>query len=490
MKSSRKRGIGINPSDDYPGWYQEVIREAELAEHSSVRGSMVLRPWGYALWEGIREALNERFRTEGVENAYFPLLIPMSAFEKEGQHVEGFAEECAIVTHHRLKRESSGEVIAESPLEEPFVIRPTSEMIIGEHMKGWIHSYRDLPIKINQWANVMRWERRPRLFLRSTEILWQEGHTVYATAEEADQNAQEMAQLYHDFSEEVLAIPTVLGKKTESERFPGAHTTYTLEGIMGDGKALQMGTSHFLGQNFAHACDLSFQDRQGQKQVPWTSSWGVSTRLIGAMIMVHADEDGMVIPPAIAGYHVVIIPRFPKEGDRTDILRYCHNYAESLRSQSYSGKALRVYVDQRELSAGEKKWRWIKKGVPLRVEIGPREIQSGEIGVSSRLGEGMHLLVEEFPDQLAFLQKRLLIVAKKKQVIHSIDCQEDFIDHFSNHQGCVLSHWSEDPTTEERLRCDHGVTVRCLPFSEQGQGGHCLFTGQLSRQRALFGRAY
>src|SRR6202165_990440 len=386
MSDSAVTKTAITPrrEEDFPEWYQQVIRAAELAEPSDVRGCMVIRPWGYGIWENMQRQLDAMFRATGHRNAYFPLFIPLSYFAKEAEHVEGFAKECAVVTHTRLEVDADGKMKPASPLNEPLVVRPTSESIIGASYAKWVQSYRDLPILINQWANVVRWEMRPRLFLRTTEFLWQEGHTVHETEAEARAETKQMLDVYEKFVRDHLAIPVYSGEKSESERFPGAVQTLSIEVMVQDRKAIQAGTSHFLGQNFSRASGIQFQNREGKQEFGWTTSWGMSTRLIGTVIMAHADDDGLVLPPRIAPIHIVILPITPKEDTRARVLEAAEKLGAELRALMYFGSPLEVEVDQRDLGGGLKNWEWIKKGVPLRVELGPRDLESGNVAVSRR----------------------------------------------------------------------------------------------------------
>ena len=379
-----KTAISPTRNENYPEWYQQVIKNSDLAENSPVRGCMVIKPWGYAIWENIQRHLDKMFKDTGHENAYFPLLIPMSFLEKEAAHVEGFAKECAVVTHCKLEDDGNGGLKPSGKLEEPLVIRPTSETIIGDAYSKWVQSYRDLPILINQWANVMRWEMRPRLFLRTSEFLWQEGHTAHATKEEAIEETLKMLDVYEVFAEKYLAIPVRKGEKTQEERFPGAVNTYTIEGMMQDGKALQAGTSHFLGQNFAKASNISFTDEQGDNVFAWTTSWGVSTRLIGGLIMTHSDDDGLVLPPMVAPKQIVFIPVYSNEDDRYNIIRYCNELIEILSSKKLNDDAIRSFIDDRDINGGERFWSNEKKGVPIRVEVGMREVKEKTVTISTR----------------------------------------------------------------------------------------------------------
>src|SRR4030088_3589767 len=382
--TAQKSAISPRRAEDFPEWYQQVVRAAELAEPSDVRGCMVIRPWGYGIWENMQRNLDAMFRATGHRNAYFPLFIPLSYFAKEAEHVEGFAKECAVVTHSRLEVGPDGKMKPASPLNEPLVVRPTSETIIGASYAKWVQSYRDLPILINQWANVVRWEMRPRLFLRTTEFLWQEGHTVHETEAEARAETQQMLDVYETFVRDHCAIPVFGGEKSESERLPGAVETLSIEAMAQDRKAIQAGTSHFLGQNFARASGIQFQTRDGKQEFGWTTSWGMTTRMIGTLIMAHADDDGLVLPPRIAPTHVVIMPITPKEETRAAVLDAADKLAAQLRSVRYFDTPVEVEIDRRDLGGGVKNWEWIKKGVPLRVELGPRDLESGHVAVSRR----------------------------------------------------------------------------------------------------------
>lgn len=484
--------------EDYPEWYQQVIKVAELAEHSPVRGCMVIKPWGYALWENIQQYLDRKFKETGHENAYFPLFIPLSYLEKEAKHVEGFAKECAVVTHHRLV-EKEGKLVPDGELEESLVVRPTSEMIIGDMFSKWIESHRDLPLLINQWANVVRWEMRTRLFLRTAEFLWQEGHTAHATEEEARAETLQMLDIYVDFAENVLAIPVVKGKKTKSERFPGAVSTYTFEGMMQDGKALQAGTSHFLGQNFSKAQEITYQDKEGNQVHAWTTSWGVTTRLIGGMIMVHGDDDGLVLPPRIASAQVVILPLIHKPEAKEKVLSYCKALQEKLQKITYHDKPLVVKEDDRDIRSGEKVWGWIKKGVPIRIEVGPRELENNELSIAKRNKgykdfekQSEEELLKTIVNQLDTIQNDLYQKAKtfRDSHIKEIDTKEEFYEFFKKEKGFASAHWSGDPAVEEMVQKELSVTIRCIPLEGKKEAGTCPFTGNSSPQRVLFGKSY
>ena len=374
MAKAPATAITPTRSDDYPEWYQQVIRAADLAEQSPVRGCMVIKPWGYALWENMQRVLDRMFKDTGHVNAYFPLFIPLSYLEKEAEHVEGFAKECAIVTHHRLEAGPDGGLVPTGKLEEPLVVRPTSETIIGAMYAKWVQSYRDLPILINQWANVVRWELRTRMFLRTTEFLWQEGHTAHATRAEAEEETRKMLGVYARFAQDYMAMPVIRGEKTAGERFPGAVNTYSIESMMQDRKALQAGTSHFLGQNFSKAQEIKFLSSEGREEFAWTTSWGVSTRLIGGLIMTHGDDDGLILPPRLAPQHVVILPIYRTDEERASVLAYCQELRSELAAQRYDDEPVRVLLDDRDIARADKKWQHVKRGVPVSVEIGPRDL--------------------------------------------------------------------------------------------------------------------
>ena len=388
-----KHALSVTRAQDFAAWYQDVIKEADLAEESGVRGCMVIRPWGYGIWERIQRLLDDRIKATGHENCYFPIFIPLSYFEKEAAHVEGFAKEMAVVTHHRLIADGKGGLIPDpaAKLEEPLIVRPTSETVIGAAMARWVQSWRDLPVLINQWANVVRWEMRTRMFLRTSEFLWQEGHTAHATREEAIDETLKMLEVYREFSEACLAMPVIAGEKPEHERFPGAEATYSIEAMMQDGKALQAGTSHMLGQTFSKAQDIKFQDKDGTYAHAWTSSWGVSTRLIGGVIMVHGDDDGLRLPPAIAPSHVVIVPMLRETPEDEALIAYCREVAAGLKDATALGEPVRILVDLKSIKASSKRWNWVKKGAPRIVEIGARDMAAGNVSMIRRdalYGEG------------------------------------------------------------------------------------------------------
>src|SRR5438132_6554895 len=382
--AASKTAITPRRDEDFPEWYQQVVRAAEMAEPSDVRGCMVIRPWGYGIWENMQHHLDAMFRATGHRNAYFPLFIPLSYFEKEAAHVEGFAKECAVVTHTRLEVNAEGKMVPASPLTEPLVVRPTSETIIGATYAKWVQSYRDLPILINQWANVVRWEMRPRVFLRTTEFLWQEGHTVHETEAEARAETRQMLDVYECFVRDHLAIPVFSGEKSEGERFPGAVQTLALEAMAQDRKAIQTGTAHFLGQNFARASGIQFQTREGKQEFGWTTSWGMTTRMVGTVVMTHGDDDGIILPPRIAPTQIVILPITPKEETRSQVLEACDKLAARRRANKYADLALEVEIDRRQFGGGVRNWEWIKKGVPIRIELGPRDLEKNSVTVSRR----------------------------------------------------------------------------------------------------------
>ncbi len=502
-----KTAITPTRAENYSEWYQKVIDAAELAETSDVKGCMVIKPWGYAMWENVQRALDDMFKATGHENAYFPLFIPISYFEKEAAHVEGFAKEMAVVTHHRLEQRD-GKLVPAGPLEEPLVVRPTSELIIGASFAKWVQSYRDLPLLINQWANVVRWEMRTRLFLRTAEFLWQEGHTAHASADEAVEETMKMLGVYADFAENWMAMPVIQGEKTAGERFPGAVRTYCIEAMMQDRKALQAGTSHFLGQNFAKASGIKFQDDKGTLEHAWTTSWGVSTRLIGGMIMTHADDDGMICPPKLAPKHIVIIPVIQKPEDRDRVLAYCKTLQQELVAQTFAGGPLRVHLDARDIRGGEKKWQWVKKGAPIRLEVGPKDIDKDAVFMGRRDKSGNQPLpraefVAKAATILQEIQDALFERAKTYRAEHTrqIDTKEEFYAFFAGppkkketdptpiHAGFAMTHFNGDPALEATIKDDLKVTVRCIPL-EPGEPGTCPFTGQPSAKRVVWAKSY
>jgi len=509
--SNAKPQTAITPTraENYAEWYQQVVKAADLAESSPVRGCMVIKPWGYALWENVQRVLDAAFKATGHVNAYFPLFIPLSFLEKEAAHVEGFAKECAVVTHHRLEARD-GKLVPTGELEEPLVVRPTSETIIGEMFAKWVQSYRDLPLLINQWANVVRWEMRTRLFLRTAEFLWQEGHTAHATAQEAVDETMKMLGVYGDFAEDYMAMPVVRGEKTAAERFPGAVQTFCIEAMMQDRKALQAGTSHFLGQNFAKASGIRFSDDKGALEHAWTTSWGVSTRLVGAMIMTHADDDGMVCPPRLAPAHVVLLPVTHKAEDRQRVLDWCKALAADLRAQTFAGAPVRVEIDDRDLRGGDKVWQWIKKGVPIRLEIGPRDIDKDSVfmarrdkGPKEKVSVARGQMVATVASLLQEIQDGLKARAAAYRAEHTrtIDSKDEFYAYFTPpptadenaptpiHGGFALTHFAGDVEVEKKIKDDLGVTVRCIPLAD-GEPGTDPFTGKPSPKRVVWAKAY
>ena len=506
MAKQLKTAISPTREEDYPEWYQQVVKAADLAETSPVRGCMVIKPWGYAIWENIQGDLDRRFKETGHKNAYFPLFIPMSFLQKEADHVEGFAKECAVVTHSRLEADEDGKLQPAVPLEEPLIVRPTSETIIGELFSKWVQSYRDLPLLINQWANVVRWEMRTRLFLRTAEFLWQEGHTVHASSEEAMAETRQILDVYADFAENFMAMPVLTGEKTVAERFPGADATFAIEAMMQDRKALQAGTSHFLGQNFAKSSNIKYLSAKGNEEFAWTTSWGVSTRLVGGLIMTHSDDDGLVLPPRIAPSHVVIIAVTPKEETRQQVIDYCLELKQQLQDQNYMDGRVRVEYDDRDIRGGEKAWGWIKKGIPLRVEIGPRDMEAGTVFVGRRdrgPKDKESMPVEQFVSGVANLldemQAGLLAKAKAFQKEHTreITTEADFVEFFTPknvdapeiHGGFASMGFCCDSELEDKIAKEYKVTVRCIPSATADEVVPCVFTGQPGK-RVIFAKSY
>jgi len=481
---------------DFSKWYQDVIRQGDLAEPAEVvRGCMVIKPHGYAIWEKVQRDLDQRFKATGHKNAYFPLLIPLSFLAKEAQHVEGFAMECAVVTHAGL-RAVDGKLELKNALEEPYVIRPTSETIIGHFFAKWIQSYRDLPLLINQWANIMRWEMKTRMFLRTSEFLWQEGHTAHATHAEASEEVHRMLDVYADFAENVMAMPVIRGRKTDNEKFAGADASYCIEAMMQDGKALQAGTSHDLGQNFGKAFGVTFQDPNGAVDHVWQTSWGVSTRLVGGLIMTHSDDHGLVLPPKLAPIHVAIIPIYKSDDERARV----HAAAEVVRKSLVAG-GYDVVLDVRDLRPGAKHYEWEQKGVPVRIEIGPRDVDSGQCVVKRRDRDAkektlvpMDGVAGMIPGLMNEIQNALLERARAFRASRtvSVDSYEAFKKALE--EGglgrFVMAHWDGTKATEARVKEETRATIRCIPFDGDTEPGTCMVTGQPSKQRVLFARAY
>lgn len=482
-------------SEDYSQWYNDLVIKADLAEYSAVRGCMVIKPYGYAIWERMQAVLDKRFKETGHSNAYFPLFIPKSFFSKEASHVEGFATECAVVTHYRLKNDGNGNIIVDedAKLEEELIVRPTSETIIWNTYRGWIESYRDLPILVNQWANVVRWEMRTRLFLRTAEFLWQEGHTAHATSEEAIAEAEQMLEVYADFAEGTLAVPVVRGRKTENERFAGAIDTLCIEALMQDGKALQAGTSHFLGQNFAKAFDVKFTSKEGKLDYVWATSWGVSTRLMGALIMAHSDDQGLVLPPKLAPTQVVIVPIYKTEEEKANLDAYVDQLSAALKQLD-----IRVKYDDRDTQRpGFKFAEWELKGVPLRVALGSRDMQNGTVELARRDTQTKETVQQAgLPDRIATLlgeiQENIYNKALtfRDEHITEVNSYEEFKQVLEEKGGFISAHWDGTVETEKRVKEETKATIRCIPLDFKEEEGVCIFTGKPSKQRVLFAKAY
>jgi prolyl-tRNA synthetase len=484
-------------AQDYSKWYNELVVKADLAENSAVRGCMVIKPYGYAIWEKMQAELDRMFKETGHQNAYFPLFVPKSLFEAEEQNAEGFAKECAVVTHYRLQNDPDNKgklrVDPEAKLEEELVVRPTSEAIIWNTYKNWIQSYRDLPILVNQWANVVRWEMRTRLFLRTAEFLWQEGHTAHATKEEAIKEAELMNTIYARFAEEFMAIPVIKGIKTESERFAGAVETYCIEALMQDGKALQAGTSHFLGQNFAKAFDVKFANKEGKLDYVWATSWGVSTRLMGALIMTHSDDQGLVLPPSLAPYQVVIVPIYKGQDQLEDISKLVHTIMEDLREMNISVK----FDDRDTLRPGAKFAQHELQGVPIRLAIGPKDLKDETIELARRdtLSKRTVLLDRltiEVRDTLKEMQLALFSKALAFRDEHTTEVNsfEDFKSVLDSKGGFISAHWDGTPETEQKIKEETKATIRCIPENNSSEEGKCVYSGKPSKQRVLFAKAY
>ena len=482
-------------STDYSQWYNELVAKADLAEHSAVRGCMVIKPYGYAIWEKMQAVLDQMFKDTGHSNAYFPLFIPKSFFSKEASHVDGFATECAVVTHYRLKNDGNGNIVVDetAKLEEELIVRPTSETIIWNTYKGWIQSYRDLPILVNQWANVVRWEMRTRLFLRTAEFLWQEGHTAHATSEEAVEETERMLEVYATFAEQWMAMPVVRGRKTPNERFAGALDTYCIEALMQDGKALQAGTSHFLGQNFAKAFDVKFTNKEGKIEHVWATSWGVSTRLIGALIMAHSDDQGLVLPPKLAPIQVVIVPIYKSDEELQAIGVFADDLIAKLKIRGISVK----YDDRDTQRPGFKFAEYELKGVPVRIAVGARDMENGTVEIARRdtgekssqpqanLDAYLETLLEDI--QQAIYQKAFTF---REENIRPANSYDEFKRLLDEQPGFISAHWDGTPETEQRIKEETKATIRCIPLNNTLENGLCILTGKPSTQRVLFARAY
>ena len=481
--------------EDYSKWYNELVIQADLAEYSAVRGSMVIKPHGYAIWENMQRELDTMFKETGHVNAYFPLFIPKSYFNKEAKHVEGFAKECAVVTHYRLKNDEQGgiEVDPDAKLEEELIVRPTSETIIWDTYKNWIQSYRDLPILVNQWANVVRWEMRTRLFLRTAEFLWQEGHTAHETKKEAIIEAEKMLEVYADFAEKYMAIPVIKGVKSESERFAGAIETYCIEALMQDGKALQAGTSHFLGQNFAKAFDVKYLSKDNKQEYVWATSWGVSTRLMGALIMTHSDDNGMIIPPRLAPFQVVIVPIYKSNEQRKAVLEKADEIKENLKKYG-----IRIKVDDRDTyKPGYKFAEHELQGVPLRIAIGPRDLENNTVELARR-----DIFKKEFVDVDKLRDKVIDVLDEIQQGLYDkalkfreentrkVDSWDEFKDVLENKGGFILAHWDGTAETEEKIKEETKATIRAIPLDAEAEEGKCVYSGNKSSKRVLFAKAY
>lgn len=483
-------------SEDYSKWYNELVVRADLAETSDVRGCMVIKPYGYAIWEKMQAELDKMFKATGHSNAYFPLFIPKSYLSKEADHVEGFAKECAVVTHYRLKNAEDGSGVVVDPdakLEEELVVRPTSETIIWNTYKNWIQTYRDLPILLNQWANVVRWEMRTRLFLRTAEFLWQEGHTAHATESEAVAEAKQMLEVYADFVENFMAVPVIKGVKTESERFAGALDTYCIEALMQDGKALQAGTSHFLGQNFAKAFDVKYTTKENKQEHVWATSWGVSTRLMGALIMTHSDDNGLVLPPKLAPIHVAIVPIYRNDEQLKAISEKANEIKKSLESKGFSVK----FDDRDTYKPGWKFSEYEFKGVPVRIAIGPRDLENGTMEVARR--DTLEKQVLNFdqaevkiPELLDEIQENLYqrSLTYRNEHITEVNSWEEFKSTLNDKGGFVSAHWDGTAGTEDRIKAETKATIRCIPLQNELTEGECVYTGKPSKQRVLFAKAY
>ncbi|MEH3036536.1 MAG: proline--tRNA ligase [Sphingomonas adhaesiva] len=508
-----KHALPVTREADFSAWYQSVITEADLAEESGVRGCMVIRPWGYGIWERIQRLLDDRIKATGHENCYFPLFIPLSYFEQEADHVEGFAKEMAVVTHHRLVADGKGGLIPDpaAKLEEPLVVRPTSETVIGHAFARWVQSWRDLPVLINQWANVVRWEMRTRMFLRTAEFLWQEGHTAHATADEAREETLKMLEVYRSFAEDCIALPVVAGEKPENERFPGAVGTWSIEAMMQDGKALQAGTSHFLGTNFAKAQNIRFQNASGELELAQTTSWGVSTRMIGGLIMVHGDDDGLRVPPRVAPWQVVIVPMLRDAPEDAALVDYCKTLQQALAAQTAFGEPVRALLDLKAVKSTNKRWGWVKKGAPVVIEVGGRDMAAGNVSVIRRdrlyradgkldsvgtgkeaFASGVGALLEDI-QQALFAEAKARLDANIAPAMQWAEVEKHFAEGVKN-PGWLEVQWSR-PTgpaldrVVERLK-SLKLTLRNAPMGQAAADGACIFTGDAAVERVLVGRSY
>ncbi|HUD29784.1 MAG TPA: proline--tRNA ligase [Novosphingobium sp.] len=508
-----RHALNTKREDDFAQWYQEVVSEAEMAEESGVRGCMVIKPWGYGVWERIQRLMDDRIKAAGVQNCYFPLFIPLSYFAKEAEHVEGFAKEMAVVTHHRLIGDGKGGLVPdpEARLEEPLIVRPTSETVIGQAMARWVQSWRDLPLMVNQWANVVRWEMRTRMFLRTSEFLWQEGHTAHADRDDAMVETLRALEMYRDFAEDELAMPVVAGEKPENERFPGAVATYSIEAMMQDGKALQAGTSHYLGTGFAHAAGITFQDREGAQQYAHTTSWGTSTRMIGGLIMVHGDDDGLRVPPRVAPHQIVILPMLRETPEDDALLTYCEDLRKSLAALSTLGEPVRVLLDKRPGKATQKRWAWVKKGVPLILEIGGRDAAGGQVSMLRRdrlwneaaKANFVAMSRDDFvacaSAEIADIQTSLHAEAKARRDANissaaSFDALAAAFSDDKRYPGWVEVEWAR-PTGDEleavvqKLKALK-LTMRNTPLGGDAATGTCIFTGRPAVEKIYVARSY
>ncbi len=512
--SNIRHALSVKRSDDFAKWYQEVISAADMAEESGVRGCMVIKPWGYGIWERIQRLLDERIKETGHDNCYFPIFIPLSNFEREAEHVDGFAKEMAVVTHHRLIADGNGKLVPDpqAKLEEPLVVRPTSETIIGDAMARWIQSWRDLPLLTNQWANVVRWEMRTRMFLRTSEFLWQEGHTAHADQTEAKEHTLRMLEVYRACAEEDLAMPVIAGEKPENERFPGAVETWSIEAMMQDGKALQAGTSHYLGTNFSEAANIRFQDKDGAQQLCHTTSWGVSTRMIGGVIMTHGDDDGLRVPPTIAPYQVVILPMLRDKPEDEALLSYCEDIKAALKTETAFGEKLRVMLDKKPGKAAAKRWDYVRKGAPVIIEVGGRDMDNGVVSLLRRdalwaengkpdfHSPGKDAVAQSIPDLLAEIQNALFEQARARRdanIRTDITEMNQLSEHFDSkhvHPGWVEVQWCK-PTGDELEKVveqlkELKLTVRNVPIDAAPVDSACIFTGKPAVERIYVAKAY